>query len=332
MKVGIVIITYNNESHIQDAIDSIVKQEFTDWVCVLIDNGSTDRTFSIMEEHCRIDSRFTAFKKSNEGPAAGRNLGFSKLPDDTEYIHFLDGDDYIKPKYISTMVDYLDNHPKVGLVACHFDKIDNEGNFIGPGHRSRFAPSKFGFPRDLPLNVVETPFISFFSSTGVGPFGVYRKNIFVQTNGYELDSQEDTDLFCKMSLLAEVHYLPEYLYVKRITGNNLAYQESYQATHIKFREKWDYFKGENKKQNKLIEDSIHYYYLRHVPLRSFKVASKAFREFLDTFYFHRLKWSMVCLRSGISEILFRKKYRQVMKEREALFSSNSDTKSLNQNT
>lgn len=322
MRVGIVIITYNNEGHIQDAIDSIVNQEYQDWVCVLVDNGSTDATFSIMEAHCRLDSRFSAFKKSNEGPATGRNHGFSELPDDIEYIHFLDGDDYIKPEYITTMVNYLDNHPKVGLVACQFDKIDNEGNFVGRGHRSRFAPSKLGFPHDLPLSVVETPFVSFFSSTGVGPFGVYRRAIFVQTNGYELESQEDTDLFCKMSLLSEVHYLPEYLYVKRYTGKNLAYQDSYQATHRKFREKWDFYKGKSQKQNRLIEDSIHYYYVKHVPLRNFKVASKAFKEFLDTFEFQSLKWSLVCLGNGFKEILFKKDYKDVMKKRKTFFEYN----------
>lgn len=332
MRVGIVIITYNNERHIQDAINSVVNQQYQDWVCVLVDNGSTDETFSYMENHCRIDSRFSAFKKLNEGPAAGRNKGFSELPEDIEYVHFLDGDDYIKPEYISTMVDYLDNHQNVGLVACQFDAIDNEGNFLHPGHRSRFAPSKIGFPRDLPLSVIETPFVSFFSSTGVGPFGVYRKSIFVKTNGYELESQEDTDLFCKMSLRSDVHYLPKYLYVKRKTGSNLAHQESYQATHGKFRDKWDYYKGENLKQNELIEDAIRYYYLRHVPLRNFKVASKAFKEFLDTFYFHRLKWSMVCLSQGVSDILFRQNYRRVMRNRKALFNSDLDAQSHYQNT
>jgi len=328
MKVGIVIITYNNEKHIQDTIQSVVNQQYLNWVCVMVDNGSTDRTFSIMEEHCQNDQRFVSFKKTNEGPAAGRNYGFSHLPNNIEYIHFLDGDDCIKPKYISTMVEYLENHPKVGLVACQFDEIDNDGNYIGRGHRSRFAPSKFGFPHDLPLSVVPTPFVSFFSSTGVGPFGVYRRSVFVKTNGYELKSQEDTDMFCKMSLLAEVHYLPKYLYVKRRTGNNLAHQESYQATHGKFREKWDYYKGENENQNKLIEDSLYYYYVKHVPLRTLKVATKAFKEFLDTFRFHSLKWSLLCLRDGITDILFKKSYRGVMKNRQALFDSTGDEKDL----
>jgi len=322
MRVGIVIISYNNEDHIRDAINSVVNQQFVDWTCVMVDNGSSDKTFEIMQAHCRIDSRFVAFKKANEGPAAGRNHGFAELPDDIEYIHFLDGDDYIKPEYISTMVDYLDKHPNVGLVACQFDKIDNEGNFKGRGHRSRFAPTVLGFPHDLPLRVVQTPFVSFFSSTGVGPFGVYRRSVFIQTKGYELYSQEDTDMFCKMSLLAEVHYLPLYLYVKRFTGKNLAHQESYRATHEFFREKWNYYKGKDRNENKLIEESIYYYYVRHVPLRHFKVGSKAFKEFLDTFDFKKLRWSMQCIRNGFREGLFKKEFKNVMSTRTSMFNDN----------
>ncbi len=315
MSVGIVIITYNNEGHIHDAISSVVKQNYNDWTCVMIDNGSTDATFSLMEKYCKEDSRFTAYKKSNEGPAAGRNLGYSKLPEDIDYIHFLDGDDMIKPDYISTMVNYLNTHPGVGLVACQFDEIDNNGNYLGKGHRSRYAPSKHGFPIDLPLNIIETPFVAFFSSTAVGPFGVYRKSVFEKTNGYELASQEDTDMFCKMSLLSDVHYLPEYLYIKRVTGTNLAHQKSYQATHVKFRKKWDFYKGKNHSENKLIEESIYYYYTRHVPLRDFKISRQAFMEFLETRSIGILKWSFVCLRNGVKEILFKKSYHRVMKKR-----------------
>lgn len=319
MKVGVVVITYNNQEHVKDAIQSVVNQSYKDWVCVLVDNGSTDDTFSIMENHCQVDNRFVAFKKTNEGPAAGRNLGFSKLPEDIDYIHFLDGDDYLKVDYLSTMVDYLNKHPHVGLVACQFDNIDNDGNFNGRGHRSRYAPSAvLGFPCDLPLDVVKTPFVSFFSSTGVGPFGVYRKSIFEQTNGYELKSQEDSDMFCKMSLLAEVHYLPQYLYVKRETGQNLAHQESYRATHNLFREKWDFYIGKDRAENHIIEEALYYYYVKHVPLRDFKVASKAFKEFLDTFHFHRLAWSILCLRNGVKGMLIKGNYKRIMKRRNAI--------------
>jgi len=317
--VGVVIITYNNEKHIEDAFNSIVNQEYTDWICVMVDNGSTDSTFEMMQRLAASDSRFSAYKKLNEGPAAGRNHGYSKLPENLEYVHFLDGDDLIHPTYLKRMVNYLNDHPKVGLVACQFEEIDNDGNYIGKGHRSRFAPWSFlGIPRDMPLHKINTPFVAFFSSTGVGPFGVYRKSVYEHTNGYQLKSQEDTDMFCKMSLLAEVHYLPEYLYTKRRTLNNLAHSPEYHATHFEFRLKWDLYQADTPENNRIIEKSIQYYYTRHVPLRHFKVAGKAFQEFVRHKKFHSLTWSLRCLKDGIVEILFRPSYKEIMNQRKSL--------------
>lgn len=318
MKAGFVIITYNNEDHVVEAMDSIRNQSLTDWVCVMIDNGSTDTTFEVIEKNIEGDNRFTAFKKSNEGPAAGRNLGFSKLSDNIEYIHFLDGDDVLKPLFMERLTQYMDAHPEVGLAACQFDEMDYDSNDCGKGHRSRFAPSKLGIPHDIPLSTYYTPFVSFFASTAVGPYGVYRRIVFVQTDGYVLKSQEDTDMFCQMSLLAEVHYLPEYLYRKRRHTSNLAHNKNYISTHHIFRDKWDLYQSDNPEITKKIEQAIAYYYNRHKPLRDFKVAAKSLRKFLRKRDFHAFKWCMQCLGAGFSEILFRKSFREVMGRRKQL--------------
>lgn len=315
MKAGIVIITYNNENHVVEAIDSVIGQTLTDWVCVMIDNGSTDSTFEIIEKKIEGDNRFSAFKKSNEGPAAGRNLGFSKLPEDVDYLHFLDGDDLLKPTFMEKLTSYLDNNTQVGLAACQFDEMDFDGNDCGKGHRSRYAPSSLGLPHDIPLSTYNTPFVSFFSSTGIGPYGVYRRSVFVRTDGYTLKSQEDTDMFCKMSLLAEVHYLPVYLYKKRRHQSNLAHNKNYISTHHVFRSKWDLYQSGNPVIQKLVEDSVKYYYVRHKPMRDFKVAKKAFGKALRKKEFHWFKWSLRCFKSGVQEVLFRKSYREIMAKR-----------------
>lgn len=315
MKAGIVIISYNNENHIVEAIDSVRNQSFQDWVCVMVDNGSTDSTYEIIESEIGSDPRFSSRKKSNEGPAAGRNVGYSMLPTDLEYIHFLDGDDVLKPNYLETLITYLDQHPDVGLAACQFDEIDFDSNDCGRGHRSRFAPNKLGWPHDLPLSTYNTPFVSFFASTAVGPFGVYRRSVFDKTNGYELKSQEDTDMFCKMSLLAEVHYLPEYLYKKRRHANNLAHKKSYRKTHQVFRDKWDLYESEDPAINATIREAIKYYYLRHKPLRDFKVSLRAFKKFLKHFDLKDLKWSFQVFGDGLNEVFFHKTYNKVMAKR-----------------
>lgn len=316
-KVGVVIISFNNELHIEDAINSILAQDYGNWVCVIVDNGSTDNTFEIQKKIAGKDERISVFQKENEGPGAGRNFGFSKLPEDIEYVHFLDGDDYLKPDYLKMKVEYLNRHKNVGLVGCHYEKIDNAGHHLSREKRSRYVPGFFGFPKDLPIEVLNTPFVSFFASTGIGPFGLYRKSVFVKTGGYELKSQEDTDMFCKMALLAEVHFIPYHLYYKRITGCNLAYQRDYLKTHYQFREKWDLYKGKDEAENKMIENAIFYYYVKHNAIRSFKVGGKAFMEFLDLFSIKKLRWACDCFKEGLKELIFKTSYKQVMAKRKA---------------
>lgn len=315
IRVGVVIITHNNEYHITDAIKSVRNQHFKNWTAVIVDNGSTDPTFNIIQQCVKDDDRFSAYKKTNEGPAAGRNLAFSKLPDNVDYIHFLDGDDILHENFLSRMIGYLETNQQVGLVACQFDELDFDGNYLGKGHRSRYAPSALGLPRDLPLKHHKTPFVSFFASTGQGPFAVYRKSVYMKTYGFELKSQEDTDMFCKMGLLAEVHYIPEYLYQKRRHSNNLAHSTNYRRTHHVFRQKWDLFKSDDPAINEIIEASLKYYYKRHKPLRDFKISIKAFKYFVRKRDWNSLKWSLQCARAGLQEIVFAKSYRAVLSKR-----------------
>lgn len=315
MKIGVVVITFNNENHVEDTIKSLQNQSSKDWTCVVVDNGSTDQTYDNIERLIQNDNRFVAFKKSNDGPGAGRNFGFAKLEDTVEFIHFLDGDDMLDKNYLTRMSFYLDRHPEVGLVACQFDEIDNDGNFLGKGHRSRFAPSKWGLPQDIPASIFHTPFVSFFSETGQGPFGLYRRSLYIKTGGYELQSHEDTDMFCKMALLAEVHYVPEYLYLKRFTTHNLAHDLKYRSTHNLFRKKWDNYRSEDSEINHLIEESLKYYYVKHKPFRDFKVSIKAFLISVGKLDIKSFNWSLRCFWAGITDILFRKSYRKVMRNR-----------------
>ncbi len=318
MKAAVVIITYNNEEHIAATISSVAAQTLKDWTAIIIDNGSPDTTFESAQKIIAEDGRFKAFKKSNEGPAAGRNLGFSKLPEDIEFIHFLDGDDVLHPDFLEKMTAYLEQNLEVGAVACQFDEIDVDGKFIGKGHRSRYAPGFLGLPRDIPLKQHFTPFVSFFASTAVGPYVVYRRKVFIKTNGFELKSQEDTDMYCKMSLLAPVHYIPEYLYLKRRHTNNLAHSKAYQATHNVFREKWDLYISDDPKTNEKVEDALKYYYTRHTPLRDFKVSLKSMRKFFLKRDKHALSWSIECFRHGIKDLLFGSSYKNALSRRAKL--------------
>lgn len=318
MKVGIIIGTYNNFHHISDTIKSVQNQTFKNWSCLIIDNGSIDDTVSIIEQRIENDRRFEFFQKNNEGPSAGRNFGHAKLANDVEYVHFLDGDDLLKPNFLEIMVSYLESNEDVGLLGCQFDVINQNGTYVGPGYRSRVAPNAFGFPKKIPDSEFNTPFEAFFSATGQGPFALFRNSVFNLTTGYEKDfwSHEDSDIFCQMCLMAEVHYLPNRLYQKRVHSNNLTF--SPKASYEKFRNKWDFYFSDNLEVNSRIEDALKYYYGIHAPLRHFKVFVKASKEFMSNRELSKFKWMSKLFTAGVKDLFFRKSLKDRLSQRKSL--------------
>lgn len=316
MKAEIVIITYNNEEHISATIHSVKQQTLYDWNAIIVDNGSSDKTYSLAEKLILGDTRFALYTKSNEGPSAARNYGFSKTQIGIEYIHFLDGDDMLHPEFLSAMTSYMDRNPQVGLLGCQFDLLDKDGIFVRPGFRSRYCSGILGFPQKISDNINKTPFETFFAATGQGAFALFRKSVFEQTDGYEKQfwSHEDSDIFCQMALKAEVHYLPLRLY--KVRRRKFSLRNSPKKNYDFFRNKWDFYKSSNTEVNILIEDSLKYYYTRHKPLRDFKVALKAFKYAFAAMDRHSFKWSMDCFYAGITDLFMNKTYKNRMIERQ----------------
>ena len=305
MQAAIIIGTYNNEEHISDAIRSVKSQTHKNWEALIIDNGSTDSTSIIARREISGDSRFRFIQKENEGPSSCRNLGFKEAGDSNEFIHFLDGDDLLYANFLHVMCNYLSENVNVGVVGCQFDNIDESGNFVSHGNRSRFAKGFLGFPKKLGSDEYNTPFECFFAATGQGPFAVFRCETFSHTKGYEPTfwTHEDSDIFCQMALISEVHYLPNRLYKKRFLKNSLTYSSV--SNYSKFRKKWDTFASEDFKINNSIRAAVRYYYGFHAPLRDFKVASNALKEFCIERNFNNLQWSLKCFMSGINNLIFR---------------------------
>ena len=95
MKVSIIVTCYNQEVFFDETLSSIARQTYTDWECIIIDDGSTDTSGQIAKKWQEKDSRFLYFYKKNGGVSNARNMGLSKVTGD--FIQFLDGDDTIQP-------------------------------------------------------------------------------------------------------------------------------------------------------------------------------------------------------------------------------------------
>lgn len=104
MKISIVVTVYNIEKYIGKCLDSIKNQTYELFECIVVNDGSTDKSKDIIEEF-KKDSRFKIIDKINGGVSSARNIGIDTATG--EYIIFVDGDDYLDKDMLKHIVGIL---------------------------------------------------------------------------------------------------------------------------------------------------------------------------------------------------------------------------------
>lgn len=97
-QISIIVPVYKAEQYLYRCLDSILAQKFEDWECILVNDGSPDRSGEICEIYAAHDSRFRVFHQENGGASVARNLGLEKAQG--EWIAFVDCDDIAEPEYL----------------------------------------------------------------------------------------------------------------------------------------------------------------------------------------------------------------------------------------
>ncbi len=105
-KVSIVVAIYNVEKYVSKCIESILKQTFTDFELLLVNDGSKDGSLAILEEYASKDSRIQIINKPNGGLSDARNAGMKVAQG--KYIYFVDGDDFIEETLLEKCVNKLE--------------------------------------------------------------------------------------------------------------------------------------------------------------------------------------------------------------------------------
>jgi len=122
-KISVVIPVYNVENFIFKCLDSVLRQTYSDFEVVLIDDGSTDESGNICDMYAQKDKRFKVLHKHNEGAGQSRNVGINNVNGD--YLVFLDADDYISEKYL----ELLSLHEE-DVVFITVKQVDIEGKIL----------------------------------------------------------------------------------------------------------------------------------------------------------------------------------------------------------
>jgi glycosyltransferase involved in cell wall biosynthesis len=112
--VSVVIPCYNYGTFLGDALESLLAQEFTDWECIIVDDGSTDHSAAVANEYVKRDPRFRYVHQQNAGLSAARNAGLNLAQG--KFLQFLDADDALAPGKLRLQHHYLEAHPEADLV------------------------------------------------------------------------------------------------------------------------------------------------------------------------------------------------------------------------
>jgi len=135
-KISVIIPAFNAEKYLSRCISSILTQDFINIEVIIVDDGSTDKTFSIAEKYARLDNRVRVYRKINEGVSCARNFALEHVTGD--YITFVDSDDYIREHMFSEMMtiaqlfkadlciggfDYIFEDNKLPIRCCYKEKF-----------------------------------------------------------------------------------------------------------------------------------------------------------------------------------------------------------------
>ena len=131
-KVSIIIPVFNREDLLPHTLDGILLQTFSDWECVLVDDMSTDGSFSVMEQYQKRDARFKIYKRPknlHKGANACRNYGF--LQSLGQYIKWFDSDDIMLPEHLEIAHKTLVDSGLDFVVTDTINFSHESGEFIG---------------------------------------------------------------------------------------------------------------------------------------------------------------------------------------------------------
>jgi len=128
-QVSVVLAVYNGERHVEASLRSILRQTFTDFELIAIDDGSTDRTPEILSSLQRDDGRLRVVTQENRGLTASLIRGVDMARG--RYIARQDADDISPPERFRKQVEFLDAHPSVAAVGSWADVIDGTGSVVG---------------------------------------------------------------------------------------------------------------------------------------------------------------------------------------------------------
>jgi len=184
--VSVVIPYYNSEKAIIRALDSVTVQTYRDIEIILVDDGSTDTSHSLVEKYINTHPGhiFTHIHQPNSGPSKARNMGVAKACG--EYIGFLDSDDSWHKEKLQIQVEFMEKNKNIVILGCDYNAVLDNTTIPNSKDTGNFI--KVGFYRRLFKNYLFTRTV------------LIRKEVFEEFHGFNEQQRyaEDTLLFLRI--------------------------------------------------------------------------------------------------------------------------------------
>lgn len=126
-RVSVLMGLYNCASTLEEAIDSIIAQTYTEWKLILCDDGSFDDTYKIAERYRERYPEKIILLKNDRNMGLNHTLNRCLEYADTEYCARMDGDDISHPERLEKQVEFLDSAPEYAIVSSDMELFDDEG-------------------------------------------------------------------------------------------------------------------------------------------------------------------------------------------------------------
>ena len=216
--VSVVMPAYNGQRFVGRTLASALAQTYNPVEIIVVDDGSTDQTPTIVEAAAARDSRIRLFRRQNSGVAASRNFGISQARG--KLIATLDADDLWHPQKIARQVEVIQaSSPNVGLVYCWSIEID-ENDLIIPPISTLKTRKRSTAQGAVTAQLARGCFIETASSP------LMKRSDIEAVGGYDPDLQpqgaDDWKLYLALSEICEFAVIPEYLVGYRQASGSLS--------------------------------------------------------------------------------------------------------------
>ena len=121
--ISVIVPVYNVEEYLEECLESIKRQTYTDIEVILVNDGSIDRSKEICERYCEKDSRFKLVNQENKGLSGARNRGM--LESKGEFISFVDSDDVLKEDMLEQLMKQMTSED-IDIVECWYTNEKQE--------------------------------------------------------------------------------------------------------------------------------------------------------------------------------------------------------------